>query len=387
VRLAIVATHPIQYHAPWYRALAGSPDLDVRVLFAAQPDAAAQGVGFGQPFSWDVPLLEGYPWQALNNRRRRPALGRFFGSDAPSLRALRQLRPDAVLVTGWQQWPLVQAVLACRRLRIPAIVRGESNNLRRRPRWAAPLHRAWLRQFAAVLAIGSLNREFYRQAGVPGEKIVDCPYFVDNDRFAADAERLTPSRAALRRRWNIADGAVAFAFVGKLQPKKRPVDLIEAAAAAYRRGAALHLLIVGTGELEADVRDAARATGVPTTFTGFLNQSEIASAYVASDAIVLPSDADETWGLVVNEAMACGRPAIVSDRVGCGPDLIVDGHTGYRFPFGDRAALSAQLERLCGNRAELAEMGAHARRHVAASFSVAHAVAAVRTALTLVARR
>jgi glycosyltransferase involved in cell wall biosynthesis len=387
VRLAIVATHPIQYHAPWYRALAECPDLDIRVLFATQPDPAVQGIGFGRAFAWDVPLLEGYPWQTLANRRRRPALGQFFGSDAPSFTMLRELQPDAVLVTGWQQWPLVQAVVACRRLGIPAIVRGESNNLRRRPVWTAAMHRVWMRQFAAFLAIGSLNRDFYLRAGVPPDRIVDCPYFVDNDRFVADADRLMSSRDVIRHRWGIAEATTVFAFVGKLQPKKRPLDLIEAAVIAHRRGAPVHVLIVGTGELEAELRAATETAGVPATFAGFLNQSAIAEAYVACDALVLPSDEGETWGLVVNEAMACGRPAVVSDRVGCGPDLIRDGETGHRFACGNRDALATLLARLAANRDELAAMGARARCHVTTLFSVDKAVAAVKTALAVASER
>ena len=63
----------------------------------------------------------------------------------------------------------------------------------------------------------------------------------------------------------------------------------------------------------------------------------------AADCLVLPSDGTETWGLIVNEAMACGKPAIVSEVCGCAPDLIEEGETGYSFPLGDTRALAGRL--------------------------------------------
>lgn len=85
---------------------------------------------------------------------------------------------------------------------------------------------------------------------------------------------------------------------------------------------------------------AAAEAGIPAHFHGFANQSELPAIYAAADVIVLPSDARETWGLVINEAMACGVPAVVSDTVGCGPDLVERGLTGAVFPLGDLAALA-----------------------------------------------
>src|SRR5262249_3744220 len=159
---------------------------------------------------------------------------------------------------------------------------------------------------------------------VPDARIHPCPYFVDNERFAATADRLGPARAALRARWSIPTDATAFLFCGKLVAKKRPLDLLNALGTAAASGAHVHALVVGDGELMGEVRALAASQRIPATMCGFLNQSEIAQAYVAADCLVLPSDSGETWGLVVNEAMACGLPAIVSDRVGCGPDLVVD---------------------------------------------------------------
>lgn len=383
-RLAIVETHPIQYKAPLFRRLAADPRLDVTVYYALLPDAVQQGAGFGLAFEWDVPLLEGYRYEVLRNRARHPSVMTFSGCDTPEIRArLRATRPDAVLVNGWVTKTCIQALFACRRLCIPCLVRGEANLLRPRARWKHLGHRLLVRQYDAWLAIGSANRDFYRFHGCPEERIFWAPYAVDNARFAAAAAARVPRRAALRKEFGLPDDAVVFLFAGKLEAKKRPADLIEALTALPTdlRGRAA-ALFAGDGPLRAECERRARELGVTAVFKGFLNQSQMPDAYAAADALVLPSDAGETWGLVVNEAMASGRPAIVSRAAGCCADLIVEGDTGAAFDCGDVAALSAALARYARAPDHAAREGASAARHIArfdvgvAADGIAKAVAA-----------
>lgn len=375
VRTAIFATHPIQNQAPWFRGLARAPELELEVFFGMVPDAAQQGVGFGVPFAWDVPLLGGYDHAVLENVARRPGVAAFGGCDTPGVASvLRAWRPDVAILTGWHSKMLVQAWWACVRQGVPRIVRGEANALRARPAWKRLAHRCWLAGFDRFLAIGAANREFYLQAGIPASRIHDCPYGVDSERFEAAADALRARRDELRRQWSIPADATCFLFCGKLAAKKRPLDLLAALQRALRAGANAHVLVVGDGELMGAARALAGAEGLPVSFAGFLNQSGIVDAYVAADCLVLPSDAGETWGLVVNEAMACGLPAIVSDRVGCGPDLVLPGVTGAIHPAGDVDALAERLVLLARNPAALRAMGAQARERVRERHSVERAV-------------
>lgn len=373
LRLGVVATHPIQYQVPWFRALAARAEVDLKVYFALLPDSAQQGVGFGVPFQWDIPMLEGYAWQALANTRSKPALGRFLGSSTPGiLDDLRRDRPDAVIITGWNALPLLQALWACERLRLPRIVRGESNALRVRPPWIRVVHRVLLSRYDAALAIGRANREFFVGNGMRPERLFPALYFVDNARFAEAARNLQPARLTLRRGWGIADDATCFLFAGKLEEKKRILDLV-AAVAATRHDVRVHLLVVGSGEQLDQVKAAVAQDQLPVTLAGFLNQTMMPQAYAAADCLVLPSDYGETWGLVVNEAMASGLPAVVSDRVGCGPDLIDDAVTGAVFPFGDVGALASILRSLARDPTNLKSMGDRARDRIG-HYSVENAV-------------
>lgn len=384
-RVAIFATHPIQYQVPWFQELARAGGIELKVYFALIPDSGQQGVGFDVAFQWDIPMLSGYPYVALPNAARAPSLAGFMASSTPSVRAaLERDRPDVAILTGWQALPLLQALRACRALRIPTIVRAESNALRGRPWWVRLAHRALLSRYDAFLAIGRANRDFYLGYGIDPARIFDAPYFVDNARIGSGCEAARPGREALRRRWEIPAEAFCFMYVGKLQPKKRILDLIEALAVLRQRSRGAHLLVVGSGELERQARDRARALDLPVSFAGFLNQTELPAAYAAGDCLVLPSDYGETWGLVVNEAMACGLPAIVSDRVGCARDLVEEAVTGYTFPFGDIGALAARLETMSASGAAARALGEAARARVA-RYSVEEAVAGTLDAVRRVA--
>lgn len=347
-RVTFVASHPIQYQVPIFRLLAASDEIDFRVFFAMLPDATTQGAGFGVEFEWDIPLLEGYSYEVLENVSAQPGLTHFRGCDTPGiLQELKRREVDVVIVNGWVVKTCLQTLRACRKLRIPCMVRGEANHLRPRAWWKRLLQRQLIRRYDVFLPIGSANRAFYRSYGIEDIRMFDAPYCIENRRFQSAAKQFLPDRDVDRRRWSIGENQTCFLFCGKFESKKYPMELIHAFEVAVQDEASIaggsvgtmRLLMVGDGELRAECERYSIERELPITFAGFLNQSEIVRSYVASDCLVLPSDHGETWGLVVNEAMACGLPAIVSDQVGCAGDLIVEGETGWVFPFGDWARL------------------------------------------------
>lgn len=374
VRLAIFTSHPIQYQAPWFRALAKSSGLELKVFFSYMPNADQQGAGFGRAFEWDVPLLEGYCWETLQAYSFDWGPKALKGVSRGLVKAIRSFGPDAALVLGWHHPSLFQTIATCRLLHIPIVLRGESNGLRRRARYKRTAHRLLFSQCTAFLAIGLRNADLYKSSGVAPNKIVTAPYFVDNDWFLQQDKLHRPSRGAIREAFGIPPKSICFCFVGKLESKKRVLDFISALRIACSKREDISALIVGSGILEDAAKKEAERAGLPVTFAGFLNQSKISEAYVASDAIVLPSDYGETWGLVVNEAMVSWLPALVSDRAGCAHDLVIEGQTGFVFPFGDVEALAERMLELAADRNRLHEMGERARLHVLTNFSMQGAV-------------
>jgi glycosyltransferase involved in cell wall biosynthesis len=367
-RLAIVTTHPVQYYAPWFRHLAGTAGLDVRAFYLWDFGVSGRvDPTFGVPITWDVPLLDGYAHEFVPNVSRRPGTGHYRGIDNPDLPArLRAFDPTAVLCIGYNFATFGRLLRSWDRARSPLVLRGDSHRLV--PRWGP---KAWLkrqlvsaafRRFAAFLYVGRANRAYYRLHGVTDDRLFFSPHAIDNDRFTAAGESAAREAQAWRTELGIPAGATVVLFAGKFETKKRPLDLLAAYRAARPPGTAL--LFVGSGPLEAALREAA-AGAEDVFFAPFQNQSRMPRTYAAGDVLVLPSfGPGETWGLCVNEAMCLARPAIVSSHVGCGPDLIAPGETGWTFPAGDTAALAACLTAACCDGAALRRAGAAARERV-----------------------
>ena len=226
VRLTAVLTHPIQYYAPWFRRIhASAPELALTVVHATQPTPEQQGVGFDRAFEWDIPLTEGYRSIVVRppHEKDRIDSGSFTGLDVPEIgRAIADTSPDVVLITGWYSVTLVRALLACRRLGVPTLYRGDSHLLSgprgwKRPLWTLKTH-LLLRQFDGFLSPGVRVREYLRWYGVPDHRIFQVPHAVDNEMFAATAApyQNPDVRAAARRRWGIEPDAFVVLFVGKL---------------------------------------------------------------------------------------------------------------------------------------------------------------------------
>jgi glycosyltransferase involved in cell wall biosynthesis len=381
-KIAVLATHPIQYYAPIYRYLANRPEIDIDVFFAYKQDVAGQArAGFGVGFDWDVPLTDGYSNRFLSNRARKPDGSAFFGCNTPDIdQWIANGGYDALMVHGWYSLSYIQAIRACWRKGVPVVVRGDSQLATPRSwlkkRLKEPLYRYFVPRFDAYLVVGERARAYLLHYGADPARMFFSPHCVDNRFFHDRAAELRPHRAELRSRWDIREDCACFLFAGKLIDKKRPLDLIRAADLAMRDKARFSVLMTGDGPLRSELELYVRERGLPVRFTGFLNQQQMPEAYAAADAIVLPSDAGETWGLVTNEAMASGLPAIVSDAAGCGPDLIRGGVTGAVFPCGSIEDLAALLRRWSADVVALRSMGANAGEHVQ-RYSVERAAAGI----------
>jgi glycosyltransferase involved in cell wall biosynthesis len=382
--LAILTTHPIQYQVPLWQALAREASVPFEVWYLTDHGVApSYDVQFGKSFSWDLDTLGGYPSRFLRvnadtdvTRFNRVRLAE------PLAKLFREKNVRALWVQGWQVRAYWQAVWEAHARGIPVWLRGESNDLAPVSVWKKPVKRTLLGKFFnrvnEFLYIGQANRRLYESFGVPADRLQPAPYCVDNERFARQAEGLRSQRAKIRREWNIPSDSLCVLFAGKFIAKKHPFDLIAAARGALQSlGRPVHLLFAGSGELGEGIRrachvvfdaespkfirrDELSGNGHPrASFTGFLNQTEISKAFVAADCLVLPSDHGETWGLIVNEAMASGLPCIASDACGCTEDLIAPLDEDFRFRLGDPVSMSKALASVIERPASQARLREH----------------------------
>jgi glycosyltransferase involved in cell wall biosynthesis len=369
-RVLFVASHPIQYASPIFRQMAQHPKLDIQVAYCSLQGAElGPDPEFGMEVKWDVPLLEGYPWVHVPNKSRHPTLGSFFGLVNPGLwQLVSSGHFDAVVVyTGYTCLSFWIALAAAKFHRQALLFGTDAHGLAPRDgkSWKITLKRVlWPRLFSladVVIVPSSRSAAMMRSLGIPDERLTLTPYVVDNDWWIQQAEQV--DRRAVRAAWEVSEDASVVLFCAKLQPWKRPLDVLRAFAKSNVPGA--HLVYAGEGPLRREAESLARSLGVAERvhFIGFTNQSRLPAVYRASDLLVLPSEY-EPFGVVVNEAMLCGCATAVSDRVGAGYDLVSTGQNGYVFPCGDVEALAAILRDALSNPQQLHRMGSGARRRM-----------------------
>jgi glycosyltransferase involved in cell wall biosynthesis len=359
VRLAYLVSHPIQYQAPLLRRIAQEPDIDLTVFFGS--DFSVRGYkdeGFGVGVKWDVPLVDGYRHEFLPVLRDNAHPGTLSPLNYGIFSRLRGNKHsaafDALWVHGYSSVNALHGMLAAKLLGIPVLLRAEPW-LGDRERTGATLVAKglffkglrWL--VDGVLPIGTLNAAYWRH--YLGEDFPQhlMPYAVDNHYFQSRAEAAQIDRAALQLELKLDPARPVILFASKLQSRKRCSDLM----AAYKNllsvsemKAQPHLVIVGDGEERAALEKQAADGGLEgVRFCGFRNQSELPRFFDLATVFVLPSR-HEPWGLIVNEVMNAARAVIVSDEVGCQPDLVEDGVEGCVFPAGDVAALTDALQRV-----------------------------------------
>ena len=305
---------------------------------------------------------------------------RFARFDTPEIGTIiRAGQYDAVLVNGWDYKSAWQAIWAAWQSDVRVFVRGDSHLRAPRSRpvrlTKLLLYRRFVPRFDACLAVGEWSREYFAYYGARPDRIFFVPHVIDFDFMVSESRRFQTKRSELRQQLGLREDGVVFIFVGKFTDIKRPLDFVRAVQDALKQEPSVQALMVGDGPLRETCENFVRSHHVPVRFTGFLNQSQITRAYVAGDVLVLPS-IGETWGVVVNEAMACSRPCLVSDRVGCGPDLVVERKTGLVFPHGNVAALATAMVELARGPSQIAAMGESAHNRLR-NYSVGVAVEGV----------
>ncbi len=365
-KLAILLSHPIQYFSPLFGRLARHTEIDLTVLYCSLQGAQTmKDPEFGVSFAWDIPLLDGYRYEVLKNFSSGRMKG-FFGCINPGvIRELRKGAFDAVVVFGWGSLTTWLTFGGAALAGMPWMLYGDTNGFYEteshwfKRRFKGRVLGSLFRRTDGFLVSGSLNRRFYESYRVPFNKCFDVPLAVDNHLFARMAEQARPRRNQIRARLGIPTDKTLFLFVGKLIPRKRPEDMLEALKVIGANNPNLAVAYVGEGERRPLLEAQISGSNLNNVFLlGFRNQAELPEIYAMSDALVLPSTIDNK-PLVTNEAMACSLPVIVSDRTGVwgAGDIVRDGENGFVYPCGNIGALAEAMQGLAADPKLRLQMG------------------------------
>jgi glycosyltransferase involved in cell wall biosynthesis len=353
-KLAIISTHAIQYNAPLFRKLSESGIFQVKVFYTWSQvrDGEKFDPGFGKHINWDIPLLEGYDYCFVENVSTKPGSDHSLGIMNPTLnKEVEEWKPDALLIYGWN-FDSHLRLLKYFKGKVPIFFRGDSTLLDEKMGLSKLLRRRFLRGVYKYVDyafyVGTNNYKYYKAIGLQEKQLIFAPHSVNDQQFA-DPNGFHLQKATEKRRLlGIPESSVVFLFAGKLEPKKNPRLLVEAFMAAA--SADDHLLIVGNGILENEVRQIAKGRA-NIHFLDFCNQSEMPALYRIADVLLLPSKGpSETWGLSINEAMICERAIIASNKVGCAVDLVKEGENGYIFRSEDCDDLQTKIRLFSGNK-------------------------------------
>jgi len=371
-RVAVVSPEPTPYRSPLLDRVAASPDVDLTVVYAARTVAGR---------TWTVePQHRAVFLDGIKLPGVRGVLRHDYPVTPGIWRALREATPDCVVVSGWSTFASQAAIGWCRARRVPYVLLVESHDAGPKPGWRRRVKEtvvpSVVKGAASVLVTGSLARESMKALGAAPDRIRVFANTIDVERYGELADRLAAGRPGLRAAIGLDSVDTEIVTVARLAPEKGIDVLLRAADLA-----GLGVLVVGDGPERPSLESLAYELGVPTTFTS-LPWERVVEAYVTADVFALLSW-HEPWGVVVNEAAACGLPLVLSDRVGAARDLLRDGENGMLVRAGDVQAAGEALRRLARDSDLRRSMGARSRE-LAAGFgyepSVENLLAAVREA-------
>jgi glycosyltransferase involved in cell wall biosynthesis len=378
-RLAIVASHVIQYQDPFFRLLAKESDLDLTVIYCSSAGAETyRDEDMKTTLRWDIDLLQGYRHVTLHNFGFGDGYTRLINPGI--VPAIVRGRYDAVIfMLGWGSITALLGIAACRISQTPFFLYGDSSfpppETSLRAKLRATFIRAVFRLASGFMTSGVLNAEYYRHYGGDPKTFFLLPWAVDNERFERAGRMTAAERDELRARCGIDRDRIVFLFSAKLVPRKDPLTLVRAYDRMQHRDRAA-VVFMGDGELRPRI-EASASAGIH--LIGFVNQSDIPKHYAMCDVFVLPS-LYEPRGAVINEAMACGLPVIVTDACGSIGDIVLEDENAFIYPAGDADALARQMDVMTSDDA-LRERMARRSREIIAGWDFARGVDGVKAML------
>lgn len=340
MKVIIFATHPIQYQVPIYREL--TKYLELKVIYLLKQTKKGQAdAGFGVEFEWDIPLTTGYQYDYLPNLSKSPSSSNYNGiillkKDIDAL--FIKEKPDAIIVHGWFPKGIKQIINYAHKKNITSFCRGDSTLLMTNNPLKKLLKEVYIRSILKkidyFLYVGKENKKYYKHYGIKDNRLFPAYHCINTPFF---------QRYFLRNNEEPSNQFVRIGFSGKFIEKKQPLLLLEAVNKSMYKEK-IKLIFIGDGPLKGDIKTFSLKHNLNILFTGFLNQTEIVQkGYCLFDTLVLPSNQNETWGLVVNEVMTGGIPCIVSNKVGCHSDLIIEHKTGYVFEANNADDLAMKI--------------------------------------------
>ena len=356
-RLAILTEIIAPYRIPVFNALAKLDGIDLHVIFLAETDPDAR--------DWLVYKDEiRFSWEVLPSYRKRAGKHNFLLNVGVGA-ALRKANPDVIICGGYNYIASWRALLWAGRNHLPFLLWTESNSrdLRQNNPLTQRLKSTFIGRCDGFVVPGKASHQYLLSFNISREKIFTAPNAVDNNLYKSIAAEVRSDAAKFRSQLDLPQRF--FLFVGRMVSEKGIFDLLNAYAVLdLKLRAEVGLVFAGEGPERVKLERLSQTVKVGSIrFSGFIQRENLAQYYALADALVLPTHTDP-WGLVVNEAMACGLPIVCSEVAGCIPDLVEEGSNGFVIPARNIKRLAQVLKELASNPEIIREMGENSRKRI-----------------------
>ena len=362
-KVAIVAPTPVYYHAPLYRLLYISLQIDLMVYYCSNETLSGIEIkkmyGADARFESQEELLSGYQFKFLKNRSFDPSYMKWpLGLiNIDIYKEIKDGRYDAVILQSWTNLTWWIAFFACLIHKVPVLFMTDENILSKKakPTWKKALKRMVVGNFlfkftAGFLTAGLANEALYKHFGVPEKKLMRMYFSWGYERFLYRAQEIKSQREQIRRELGIEEHDFVMLFVGRLSHEKNPFMLLDADNLVNHPHK--KLFFAGDGPLKPMLKQYIKDLNIKCVyFAGFQNRTTLPNFYTMADVFILPS-IYEPWGIVINEAMCFSLPIVASDRVGAAVDLVHSGSNGYVFSAQDTKQLVVSIENLAAQSPE-----------------------------------
>jgi len=277
--------------------------------------------------------------------------------------ALSKISPEIVVVAGYGKLVMRAAANWAKKQGVPSILLFSSTYFDHpRKWWKEFVKRILIKQYFAVAATGQRAFDYAHQLGTPRNRIFKVGNVVDNTHFLNAHKSLNENKDSTRKRLNLPEQY--FLAVSRLSKEKNYSVLLNAFKEYRKQGGKWDLVVVGGGPQEQQLLNMVELYRIPgVCFVGWQSYGDLPIYYALACCFILPS-LSEPWGLVVNEAMACGLPVLVSKRCGCMPELCRPGENGYDFDPCDTDEIVGLMLRVSSGKVDLRVMGEVSRRIV-----------------------
>lgn len=266
----------------------------------------------------------------------------------------RAFKPDIVNITGFYSITHILTIIYFYWKGIPMILSNDSTVIDNAHNKAKNgIKRILMKLFVGYFVYGKKAAEYIVSLGGDKEKIlVDRSAVVDNAEIKTIAETQNVEIPIQKTNY--------FVFAGRLISIKGVDVLLQAFSDFSKQFPDWGLIIVGDGDRRTSMEAYCNENQLPVYFAGGKSWNQVPPYLGISQALLLPSES-EPWGLVVNEAMACGKAVVVSDKCGCASELVIEGQTGFTFESGNANDLLQKMIKMASDEAFCIQMGQNAQ--------------------------